>query len=69
MARRLLLVEIKESMTLFQYIYTGVDLWPDKFDLEKLVGVKHIQEVLSMTLTKMQSLLDKMPFKIKESKT
>lgn len=57
-------------MTLAQYLESGEDLWPDKFDLEKLAAVKYFQDVFStMTLTKMQSLLDKMEFKIKSTKT
>jgi hypothetical protein len=68
-ARSLLLVEIKETLSLFHFLYEGADLWPYKFDIDKLAGVKHFEQAFSISLTKMQALLDLIPLDIKKTKT
>lgn len=50
-------------------MYEGYDLWPNKFDIEKLSMIHHFRDAFSITLTKMQSLLEFIPFDVKKTKT
>jgi hypothetical protein len=65
----LLLVEKHEGLILFDFLYAGEDLWPHKFDMERLAGVKYFHDAFSITLTKMQALLDMIPLNLKKTKT
>lgn len=67
--RSLLLVEKDESLDLFSFLYGAYDLWPHNFDHDRLSTVKYFREAFSITMTKMQSLLEFMPFEVKKSKT
>ena len=68
-ARSLLLVERNESLILFDFLYECADLWPDKFEIDRIAFVKHFREAFSITLTKTKSLLDLIPLDLKKSKT
>jgi len=68
-ARSLLLVERNEGLILFDFLYGGEDLWPYKFDMERLAGVKYFHDAFSITLTKTQALIDMIPLNLKKTKT